>query len=113
MADLRAIRGRAGATAGFSPAMERDVLALKEFLLLRMYRHPRVMAPMEQAQRVIAALFGAFSADPALLPQDWGQRCGGPGDAATISVVRDYIAGMTDRYALQEHQRVLGMEIAL
>ena len=58
-------------------------------------------------------LFGAFSADPKLLPADWAALCGGPGDANTIGVVRDYIAGMTDKFALEEHRRIFHTEIAL
>jgi dGTPase len=62
---------------------------------------------------VVADLYGAFLADPGFLPPDWAAACGLPGDAATGRVVRDYIAGMTDRYALAEYRRVFGVEIDL
>jgi dGTPase len=105
---------RAGrALIGFSPAMERDVVALKEFLFVRMYRHPRVMATMNRAKDVVAQLYAAFAADPALLPEDWAETCGSPKDAATGGVVRDYIAGMTDSFALEEYGRIFHREIAL
>jgi dGTPase len=110
VADIR-VAGRA--TAGFSPAMSEAVQALKDFLFARMYRHPRVMAPMNAAKGVVAELFAAFAAEPSLLPQDWGALCTGAGEVATVSVVRDYIAGMTDRFALQEYKRVFHNEIAL
>lgn len=88
-----------------------EVAALKDFLFVRMYRHPRVVQSMQAAQRVVADLFGAFMGNPALLPADWGRLCLGTGETATVSVVRDYIAGMTDRFALQEHGRIFHTEI--
>ena len=109
-ADVRA-QGRA--LVAFSPAMEGQVVALKKFLFERMYRHPRVMSTMNQAQDVVTELFAAFSSDPALLPEDWAARCGAPGDPVTGGVVRDYIAGMTDRFALSEYGRIFHREIAL
>jgi dGTPase len=105
------IEGRA--TAGFSPAMEREIAALKAFLFERMYRHPRVMTSMGRAKEVVAALFEALSAEPSLLPADWAERCGAPGDSATGGVVRDFIAGMTDRFALSEYERVFQKPAAL
>ncbi len=90
-----------------------EVAALKRFLFAHMYRHPRVMAPMGRAQAVVTELFAAFSDDPKLLPADWAALCGAPGDATTGGVVRDYIAGMTDRFAMLEYGRVFHTEIAL
>jgi len=112
-ADADAVRKHGRALASFSAAMERDVAALKAFLSLRMYRHPRIADTMEKAKTVIAELCAAFAADPLRMPADWARQCGKPNDAATLAVVRDYVAGMTDRYALLEHARVLGKEIAL
>ena len=68
---------------------------------------------MERAKAVVTDLFEAFSADPALLPANWAQQCGAAGDAATGRMVRDYIAGMTDTYALSEYARVFKTEIQL
>ena len=65
---------------------------------------------MSKAQAVITGLFGAFAADPQLLPEDWALACG-PG--LTGGVVRDYIAGMTDTYALAEYGRVFRSKIEL
>jgi dGTPase len=93
--------------------MAGEIARLKGFLFERMYRHPHVMASMDKAQGVVADLFTAFSGDPLLLPADWAAACGAPGDAKTAGVVRDYIAGMTDRFALQEHKRIFHTEIAL
>ncbi len=102
------IRDAGHALAGFSAATEAQIRALKQFLFARMYRHPRVMEPMAGAQAVIAELFQILSAEPGLLPADWTAQCGAAGDSATRRVVRDYIAGMTDNYALMEHARLTG-----
>ncbi|MEI9888179.1 MAG: deoxyguanosinetriphosphate triphosphohydrolase [Rhizomicrobium sp.] len=113
LATAQDVRAQAGALAAFSDAMGESVAAIKRFLFAHMYRHPRVMAPVGRAKTVVAELFAAFSADPARMPADWAGLCGAPGDAATGGVVRDYIAGMTDRYALSEYARVFGREIVL
>jgi dGTPase len=107
------VRGAGRASAAFSPAMLDEVRALKSFLFTRMYRHPRIIASMERAKAAVTDLFEAFSADPALLPPGWTAACGAAGDAATGRVVRDYIAGMTDSYALSEYARVFKTEILL
>ncbi|MBU6299342.1 MAG: deoxyguanosinetriphosphate triphosphohydrolase [Alphaproteobacteria bacterium] len=120
---LRLARARAGSaseirnsgapTAAFSAAAARAAAALKQFLFVRMYRHKRVMASMDKAKTVVAELFRALSCDPSLLPADWAAACGMAGDTATAGVVRDYIAGMTDRFALQEYRRIFHTEIVL
>jgi dGTPase len=108
-----AVRAHNGPVAAFSAAMAAEIAALKAFLFERMYRHPRVMDSVGRAKQVVLELFATLSADPALLPPDWAAACGGPRDAATAAVVRDYIAGMTDRFALEEHAKITHTEIAL
>jgi len=103
-----AIRHHQGVLAAFSEPMLHEVKALKRFLFERMYRHPRVMGPMEEAQKVVTGLFEVLAADPKLLPPDWMAQCGDGGDSSTRRVVRDYIAGMTDNFALAEFERILG-----
>jgi dGTPase len=73
-----------------------------------MYRHPRVAGSMSRAMDVVTRLYEAFVADPGLLPPDWAQAARGsvPG-----TVARDYIAGMTDRFALAEYARVFQTEV--
>jgi dGTPase len=107
------VRAQAHALASFSPPMAQQVKALKDFLFARMYRHPKVMGPMDKAKSVITALFETFDAKPGLLPSDWARACDTPGDARTVSVVRDYIAGMTDNFALAEYARVVGGNFSL
>ena len=96
-----------------SPKMAENLLQLKGFLHDRMYRHPRVVAAMSVAKDVVTGLFAAFACDPALMPADWQQACGGPGVTRTAQVARDYIAGMTDTYALAEYARVFRTEMTL
>ncbi len=107
------VRAAGGALAGFSPAMEEEAEALKRFLFTHMYRHQRVMTSMNKAKELIRDLFAALAGDPTLLPADWAAGCGAPGDAATAGVVRDYIAGMTDAYAISEYSRIFHKEISL
>jgi dGTPase len=108
-----AVRGAGRATAAFSPALAARLKALKAFQFERIYRHPHVTLAMDRAKQVVTALYAAFTADPALLPPDWAASCGSPRDVATGQVARDYIAGMTDRFALAEYRRVFHSEILL
>jgi len=88
--------------AGFSERMRREADELKRFLFERLYRHYQVMRMMNKARRVVRELFGAFLDEPRLLPPDY-RRADGKGQARAIA---DYIAGMTDRYAMREYKRV-------
>jgi dGTPase len=110
LSSTAAVRAAGRATAAFSPGLFGRLKALKAFQMDNMYRHPRVMVSMTRAQKVVTDLFKAFVADPGLLPADWATsaRAAVPG-----TVARDYIAGMTDRYALAEYARVFHTEIQL
>src|SRR5579859_6004190 len=105
-----ALRAAGAATASFSPALLKRLQALKAFQMRNIYRHPKVTASMTRAQAVVTDLYEAFVADPQLLPADWAQAAQ---DAVPGTVARDYIAGMTDRYALAEYARVFRTEIQL
>jgi dGTPase len=97
------VRDAAGAVVGFSPAMQAADTAIKGFLYPRMYRHDRVMRIMTDAEAIVRDLYGLFITAPDRLPAEWR---GDPGDAtARARRIGDYIAGMTDRYALTEHAR--------
>ena len=109
-ANAAALRGAGRASAGFSPALLLRLKALKSFQMQNMYRHPRIAGSMARAQGVVADLYQAFVADPGLLPAEWAQAAR---DAVPGTVARDYIAGMTDRFALAEYARVFHTEIAL
>jgi len=110
LSSAESIRAAGIAVAAFSPASLERVKALKKFQMQNMYRHPRVVASMTRAQEVVSDLYQAFVADPGLLPPDWAQEAR---KATPGTVARDYIAGMTDRYALTEYARIFHAEIQL
>jgi dGTPase len=91
---------------GFSDEMRRNDRALKEFLLERMYRHYRVNRMSSKAHRVVHDLFALYLAEPQCLPREWGHLAAGQDEPRTARVAADYLAGMTDRFALDEHHRL-------
>lgn len=91
----------------FSPAMGEKERALKTFLFKRMYRHASVVAETDRARRVVADLFRVLIDNPGLLPSEWRRDAGQPQTGQTARVVCDYIAGMTDQFALRLHCRVV------
>jgi len=88
----------------FSPAMRERSVQLKRFLHEALYRHPRVDEAMGRARGVVHRLFDAYAADPSRLPDEHRERF----QAIGLRAVADYIAGMTDRFALREHARLTG-----
>ena len=90
----------------FSDEMRRNDRALKEFLFERMYRHHRVKRMSSKAHRVVHDLFALYLAEPQRLPREWRELAAGPNEASTARVAADYLAGMTDRFALHEHHRL-------
>jgi dGTPase len=98
---------RAGpALAAFSPDVRAQADALKQFLMHNLYRHPRVMRMMGKARRVVRELFQAFLEDPRLLDDEYRRE----DPVAQARAIADYIAGMTDRYAVREHRALFRME---
>jgi dGTPase len=93
----------------FSPPVAAAVEALRGFLQERMYRHYKVNRMSLKAQRLVTALADALLDAPDCLPDGWRARAGGPRSARTAGTVRDYIAGMTDRFAVDEHDRLFKM----
>jgi dGTPase len=100
------VRHAAMAVAVFSPAMAEADRAIKDFLYPRMYRHPRIMRIMGDAEAVVCALFERYARNPQDLPAEWAEIAEVGDDAARLRWIADFIAGMTDRYALGEHQRL-------
>lgn len=88
---------------GFSEDMHRRNRQLKDFLYANMYRHHRVVRMAVKAERIITALFHAYQSEPEMLPQHVQNFIESRGLERTIC---DYIAGMTDRFALQEHNKL-------
>ena len=112
-ADAAAVRAASGPVVAFSAEMVAADAAMKAFLYPHMYRHPKVMAVRREAAGVVQRIFDAFAADPSRMPEEWAQAAaatptGEAGRTRRLRIVCDYIAGMTDRYALSEHRRLFG-----
>lgn len=105
-ANADTVRHAGHAVVAFSPSMHTDLGALREFLFTRVYRHERVMRIMGDAEGVVADLFRRYAEDPNALPQDWREQAPAPGTRQYARHIADFIAGMTDRYALAEHHRL-------
>jgi dGTPase len=99
------IRTASAPVIGFSSAMEAADKGIKGFLYPRMYRHSRVMRIMADAERVLRDLFGHYAAAPDDLPSGWGEGLSDNDELSRMRRIADYVAGMTDRYALIEHAR--------
>lgn len=110
-ADADAIRAAGAPVIGFSPAMETANKVIKEFLFVRMYRHWRVNRMTGKARRVVAEMFALLAGNTGLLPDGWRSRAGASGTARAAGVVCDYIAGMTDRFAQEEHRRLTDLSV--
>ncbi len=102
---LAAVR-RSPPLIAFSTSVRAEADALKRFLRNNLYRHFQVQRMTTKAQRIVTDLFGAFAADPGLLPPDHQARV--VKDQARA--IADYIAGMTDRYAMREHRRLFAVD---
>jgi dGTPase len=100
------VRRSPAAVAGFSSAMGEADRAIKSFLNPHMYRHARVMRVMDQAAGVVRDLFARYNARPDDLPAEWREGLDSLGEAARARRIADFIAGMTDRFALAEHERL-------
>jgi dGTPase len=96
---------QAAPLVAFSPEVRKEADALKSFLLHNLYRHFRVMRMTTKAKRIVADLFRAFHDEPRLLPLDHQARVA----EDRARAIADYVAGMTDRYAMKEHQRLFAI----
>ncbi|MBY0406617.1 MAG: deoxyguanosinetriphosphate triphosphohydrolase [Rickettsiales bacterium] len=94
----------------FSPAMNELNAELKKFLMANMYRHYKVNRMASKAKRVVRELFQFFLAEPQCLPTAYSRAAGAAKSATTALVVSDFIAGMTDRFALDEYRRVFDVQ---
>jgi dGTPase len=96
----------APALIGFSPEMAEENRTMKAFLRDHLYQHYQVLRMTYKARRIINDLFAAFMADPRLLPDQYQQLGLAEGNARAVA---DYIAGMTDRYAIREYRRLFAV----
>jgi dGTPase len=106
-----AIRRSKQRVVAFSPAMADANQAIKDFLFAKMYRHWRVNRMTAKARRLTEDLFRLLHTNPTLLPDDWRGRAGEAGMQRSAVTVADYVAGMTDRYAMDEHRRLTDISV--
>lgn len=105
-----AVRALDRPMVSFSEGMTESLAAVRRFLYANMYLHYKVKRMKEKGKMVVRDLFAAFLSDPMLLPTELQREAGGGGEEATARVVCDYIAGMTDRYAIEEHRKLFHVE---
>ncbi len=101
------VRGAGRALIGFSPELREDERVLKRFMYAALYHHPRQLAAAKIARGIVAGLFAAYDADPALMPHEWAARIP-DGEPWRRRHIADFIAGMTDRYAVSRYREVVG-----
>ncbi len=100
------IRWHGAPVVAFSPAIDEANRALKAWLFANMYHHERVIQGRHDAEAIVRDLFRRFMAEPARMPGEWSHRAADRDESGRARVVADYIAGMTDRFARDEHARV-------
>jgi len=109
-ADIDAVRAAPGPMIGMSEAAHERHVELKRFLREALYKHYRVLRMTRKARRVVSDLFAAFMDEPRLMPNEHQEAAASAAQTAGVAgkarAVADYIAGMTDRYAIGEHQRM-------
>jgi dGTPase len=110
--DADAIRRSKQPVVAFGPAMAEANHVIKDFLHARMYRHWRVNRMSTKARRLTEDLFRLLHQEPSLLPDDWRARAGEAGTQRAATTVGDYVAGMTDRYAMDEYRRLTDLSVS-
>ena len=105
------VRNLDHALVAFSPDMAEDLARLRQFLHARMYRHWKVNRTRSQARRILAEMFSLFLAEPDVLPSEWFARSRDRDEPGRARVVCDYIAGMTDRFAIEEHRKLFQLDV--
>lgn len=105
--DVADVRAAARCLVGFSARMREEERILKRFLYANLYHHPRQLAAARAAGAVVAGLFAAYRADATLMPEDWGARLPAE-EPARSRHIADFIAGMTDRYAIARYRTAVG-----
>lgn len=109
-ADVSAIRAAGRAVCTFSDAMRDEERTLKRFMYDNLYHHPLQLAAAERAKIIVADLFEAYHADPALMEAAWDASCS-TDEPLRSRHIADYVAGMTDRFAEQAHRRIYGNKL--
>jgi dGTPase len=99
------VRAAGRPLAGFSPELAEQERELKRFLYANLYNSPALVAVKDGAERVVTELAQAYRADPTLLPEEWRS---GEGEVEQVRRIGDFIAGMTDRFAIAQHEQHVG-----
>jgi dGTPase len=99
------VRSAGRPLAGFSPEMAEEERELKRFLYATLYNSPELVAVKDEAQRVVTELAKAYRAEPMLLPPEWRSD---EGEVDQVRRIGDFIAGMTDRFAVRQHEELIG-----
>jgi dGTPase len=110
---VEAVRLLGAPLVAFSPDMAQDLSRLRLFLHQRMYRHYRVNRMRSRARRILADMFGLFFSEPEVLPTEWFERTRDLDEGERARLVCDYIAGMTDRFAVEEHRRLFTLDLGI
>lgn len=100
------IRGLTEPIVSFSSELNEQNLVIKTFLRDRMYRHYTVNRSMSKARRLVQRIFTLFLEEPSLMPSEWAEKAVGQPDDARARHIADYVAGMTDRFAIAEYRRL-------
>jgi len=107
MPSLQGVRAAGQAVVATSPGCGTEIDGLKAYLFASVYRHPRVMAVVAGAEAIVHDLFARYMEEPAQMPDGWRSAAeAGDNEQARAAVVADFVAGMTDRYAVKEHRRL-------
>jgi dGTPase len=99
------VRAAGRPLSGFSPELDDEEAALKRFLYARLYNAPELLAVRDEAQRIVANLAAAYRDDPLLLPPEWRIE---NDETLRLRTIGDFIAGMTDRFAIARHRELVG-----
>jgi dGTPase len=103
---LAAVRAAAGPVIAHSDQRHAELQGLKDYLFANVYRHARVMSVMVAAEAIVRDLFERYMREPAEMPGSWRAAAERDGGEARAAVVADFVAGMTDRFAVGEHRRL-------
>jgi dGTPase len=105
--DCEDVRAAGRCLVGFSPEMREDERALKRFMYANLYHHPRQLEAARAAEGIVSGLFAAYRADPTLMPGTWPERLPGA-EPWRSRHIADFIAGMTDHYAVARYRDAVG-----
>ncbi|WP_332816506.1 deoxyguanosinetriphosphate triphosphohydrolase [Sphingopyxis sp.] len=109
VASIDQVRAAGRTLGGFSAGLAAEERELKRFMYANLYHHPEQVAAAEAANQVVGRLFAAYADDPRLMGEDWSSRVPGE-ECATVRHIGDYIAGMTDRFAIDRFAGIFGRD---